>query len=69
MKKKTVVDNPSCYGLPEGYRRYTTIIKNEYVEQLGWIAYWSRISKRDLFEAMVEGYLKTQPANVKKAPK
>jgi hypothetical protein len=47
-------------GLAEGLTRRTVILKDEHFDKLKDIAYWERITIKDLLAEALEDYLKTK---------
>ena len=53
-----VVANTSQRGLKNGWTRDTFILRKEYLEKIRALAYWERISIKDVIDEALGNYLK-----------
>ena len=49
---------PIYCGLKPGWRRYTLILRDTYLEKIKDIAYWDRKDIKDVVDEALESYLK-----------
>lgn len=59
--------NSSQDGLPDGWTRATFIIKQEYNNKLKAMAYWDRLTVKEIVNTVLEDFLKDK--KVKSIPK
>lgn len=60
--------NMSREGLPPGYRRITLATKDKIYEEMKAVAYWERLTMREIFEAAMTDYLYNMPERIKRMP-
>lgn len=71
--KKITIDQPqekecsSKQGLHDGWTRATIIVKESHMDMIRAIAYWDRLTVKDLMEKIFDDYLKSK--NIKAIPK
>jgi len=53
-----VVSNASQKGLKDGWTRDTFILRKEYLEKIKLLAYWERISIKEVMDKALGSYLK-----------
>lgn len=56
--------NSSSKGLPTGWTRATFILKDEHLQKLKAIAYWDRLTLKDVLEEVLISYLETKEVTV-----
>jgi hypothetical protein len=52
-------------GVPQGYTRMTFVISHEQLEQLHSVAYFDRLTIKQIMELAIADYMAKQPESVK----
>ena len=55
--KESSREKTTCKGLPDGWTRATFIVKEEHLQKIKAIAYWERLTVKELLEEALDTYL------------